>query len=312
MWYGLSTAMPSRIPQTVVHYGLFDPRQHTGGVETFARNLGLVFEDVLFMTPETRDESLVRREKLPVICDNQWVLDWPEDLPVIGFQHGVALVKSAVIPGRDNASLAWRQRKAAKRKNTLWVACAQWISHTFGRVHGNKANHVVYHAVDLDRFDGKLDNAGSRLVLHDGRTPHKGSKLYPRLERAFPDFRFETLSCRPEEVPDRMRRAAAFVHLSLYEGNSIVCNEAMAMDLPCLFTRVGLMRDGAEQFDVAVLRVRDAFVRPKRLVEEVGAFLSSLERPRHPRGWVLEHASFEANRTAWQRVVDDFRTLSWS
>ena len=51
-------------------------------------------------------------------------------------------------------------------------------------------------------------------------------------------------------MPDRFRQGAAFLHLSRYEGNSIVCNEAMAMDLPCLFTRVGLMRDGAD-LDVA-------------------------------------------------------------
>lgn len=311
MWYGLSTAMPSRIPETIVHYGRFDPRRHTGGVETFAKNLGLVFADVLFMTPESRDDELVRRERMMVVCDNHWVLDWPEDIPVVGFQHGVAAVKTLAIPGRDNAELAWRQRRASRRRNTLWVAGARWVSRTFGWLHGSAARHVVYHAVDLERFDGRLDNAGSRLVLHDGRTPHKGSRLYPRLERAFPGYQFETLGCAPEEVPDRMRGAAAFIHLSRYEGNSIVCNEAMAMNLPCLFTRVGLMLDGEGQLDVDVIGLRDAFFRPRRLQNRVGAFLEKLAPPRHPRRWVEAHASFEANRAGWQRVIDDHRRMRW-
>jgi len=49
-----------------------------------------------------------------------------------------------------------------------------------------------------------------------------------------------------------MRKARAFIHLSSYEGNSIVCNEAMAMNLPCMFTDVGLMRDSGRPQDVRV------------------------------------------------------------
>ena len=70
--------------------------------------------------------------------------------------------------------------------------------------------------------------------------------------KKLPEWRFETLNCKPEDVPDRMREAAAFLHLSRYEGNSIVCNEAMAMNLPCLFTKVGLMNDG-EPLDVSIV-----------------------------------------------------------
>jgi glycosyltransferase involved in cell wall biosynthesis len=298
--------MTSKIPATVVHYGQGDPRVQTGGVETFARNLGLAFESVEFMTPETLDVGSVVERRLPVVCDNQWVLDWPEHVPVIGFQHGFAAKKALVTRSLHDAKLGVLQLRAARRKNTLWVACAEWISRAFARFYGNRAEHVVYHPVDLERFDGKLRNAGSKLLLHDGRSPHKGSRLYPVLERAFRQFSFEPLACKPADVPERMRSAAAFLHLSRYEGNSIVCNEAMAMDLPCLFTRVGLMLDRGQDFDVHRVPVADVFGSRRRLVRSVGSFLASLnERSYHPRRWPEQNASLELNVASWRRVIDD-------
>jgi hypothetical protein len=304
--------MSTQIARTVVHYALHDPRTHTGGVETFARNLGLVFERVQYMTPETIDIARVRAERLPVICDNHWVTDWPADVPVIGFQHGMAARKLLAIPTRDTVAMALRQRRAAKRPRTLWVACAGWISQAFARLHGNRSAHVVYHAVDLDRFDGKLDNVGSRLVLHDGRAPHKGSRLWPHIEREFSGWRFEPLNCKPAEVPDRMRTARAFMHFSRYEGNSIVCNEAMAMDLPCLFTKVGLMLDGTQQFDLQVVNAVAAFGSKRVLLSAVRKFLHSLEtRTYNPRRWVLKHASFDAHVQSWHNAMNSFDAMRW-
>jgi glycosyltransferase involved in cell wall biosynthesis len=302
--------------RAVVHYALNDPRAVRGGVESFAQNLGLVFREVLYMTPETRDLALVRARRLPVICDNQWVLDWPEDVPVIGFEHGVVLKKLFALRKRELAGLARRQARAAKRRNTLWLACARWISETFGRLYGNRAAHVVYHPVDLERFDGRLDNAGSRLVLHDGRFPHKGSLVYPRLAEAFPDFDFEPLDCTPAEVPERMRRARAFMHLSSYEGNSIVCNEAMAMNLPCLFTRVGLALDG-EPLDIECLPRGLVYgplaaLRTERLLRSVRRFLQSLDTRRYePRRWVEAHASLAVTRARWADALGSFDQMPW-
>ena len=85
-----------KLPLKVAHYGRFDPRVRTGGVETFARNLQIVFEEVEFLTPENQELERMIAEKVPVICDNQMVSDWPESFPVIGFQHGVAAVKSSL------------------------------------------------------------------------------------------------------------------------------------------------------------------------------------------------------------------------
>jgi len=116
-----------------------------------------------------------------------------------------------------------------------------------------------------------------------------------------------------EPVPDHMRRARAFLHLSRYEGNSLVCCEAMAMNLPCLFTRVGLMLDGEKQFDVSVVSRRDVFGSRRRLISSVRNFLSTLGRRRYaPRSWIEKHASYDANRAAWKAVIDDFdATARW-
>lgn len=299
--------MSDRIPRTIVHYSRFNPEARTGGVETFARNLALAFERVLYMTPETRDEALVRRERLPVVCDNHWVRDWPSDIPVIGFQHGFAASKFLMTRQRGDLRLGVAQLLAARRPNTLWVACARWIGKRFGRWFGNTAAHVIYHPVDLARFDGRLENSGSRLVLHDARSPHKGQALVAELARAFPELVFEPLACAPADVPDRMRKAAAFVHLSRYEGNSIVCNEAMAMNLPCLFTRVGLMLDGAARFDVQVVEPRLAFGGGAPLAGVFRSFLRwSRDHTPNPRAFCLEETNLEVNRLAWARVVADF------
>jgi len=308
--------MPEPLDRAVVHYALNDPRVVRGGVETFARTLGRFFREVVYMTPGTRDERLVRERRLPVVCDNHWVLDWPESIPVIGFQHGVAHVKAKAIGGRETRDLARRQALAAKRPNTLWGAGARWISDTFGELHGNRAARVIYYPVDLERFDGKLDNDGSRLVLHDGRTPHKGSRIYPWLAPACEGFRIEPLLGPSDEVPDRLREACAFIHLSSYEGNSVMCTEAMAMNLPCFFTRVGLFRDG-HALDVWSVPRELAFgpmarFRRGRLLGEVRSFLGSIGTRRYePRRWVSENASLDAAHGGWVELMRSFDAMRW-
>lgn len=297
-----------KLPYHVVHYAANDPEVVTGGVETFARNLRLVFEEVTYMTPATRDVARVQRESLPVICDNQFVPDWPEEMPVIGFQHGVGAVKFAATRSFNHWRLRRKQRRAARRPNTLWVACAAWVGETSGQLYGNAAAHVIYYPVDTERFDGRLENEGSRLILHDARLEHKGRDLMPALEAAFPDWRFEPLNCKPADVPDRMRTARAFLHLSRYEGNSLVCNEAMAMNLPCCFTRVGLMRDRNRPSDVYVIDRDVAYRDPVRLRAEVGRFLGTLEtRTYNPRAWVLANATMKHSYEGWKAVMADFQ-----
>ncbi len=302
---------PNRIPRQVVHYSEKDPRTTTGGVETFARNLALIFEQVDFMTPDTIDVDLVRNHRLPVICDNQWVLDWPKDVPVIGFRHGVAAEKLKATRSPGHILLSRRQSRASRRPNTLWVACAQWIASAFEQLHGSGTSHVVYHPIDMDRFDGRLENETSRLILHDARLKHKGSRLLPHVAKAFPEWNFEHLACRPDEVADRMRKAAAFVHLSRYEGNSIVCNEAMAMNLPCLFTRVGLMRDTRGPTDVFVIDSGRAYRDRGYLMTQMKLFLGTLgDRSYQPREWMLANATLDSAIRKWEKALMDFDRMA--
>ena len=175
--------MPARIPRRVVHYSRLDPETTPGGVESFARNLRLSFEHVEFMTPATRDEARVRRERLPVIFDNQMALDFPADIPVLGFRLGVAWRKVRVTRSWHDLKLAARQLRAARRPNVTWVSCARWIDRAFALAAGGTGAAVIYHPVDLERFDGRLENEGSRLVLHDARSEHKGQYLLERLAR---------------------------------------------------------------------------------------------------------------------------------
>jgi glycosyltransferase involved in cell wall biosynthesis len=295
----------SRLPFEIIHYSEEDPATMTGGVQTFARSLELIFERVSYMTPATLDTA--RASEAVVICDNHYVRDWPAAIPVIGFQHGVGAEKFAATRSFSHWRLGQKQRRAARRPYTLWVACAQWIAEAFGRLYGNGADHVIYHPIDIERFDGRLENEESRLILHDARLEHKGRDLLPILEKAFPEWDFEGLNCAPTDVPDRMRAARAFIHLSRYEGNSIVCNEALAMDLPCLFTRVGLMRDADRPQDLHLLDPVAAYTDPDALVAETRRFLDSLsERTYHPREWTLAHATHAQSRQGWAGVMEDF------
>ena len=137
----------------------------------------------------------------------------------------------------------------------------------------------------------------------------KGRKQIQWLKKSFPEIRFEPLNCEPTAVPDRMRSGAAFVHLSRYEGNSIVCNEAMAMNLPCLFTRVGLMNDAdGPHADVFVIDRDRAFASRDYLRSRFAAFLSSLQtRQYRPREWVKRHANQAKYIDTWRQIVEDFK-----
>ncbi len=300
-----------KIPISVIHYGGKDPRRSSGGVETFARNLALCFERVEFMTPRNRDPDRAVRSRTPVVCDNQYVLDWPSPVPVIGFQHGVAAVKQAATRAPGHRLMARRQARAANRPNTLWVGDAEWVVRTFRELHGVEGGRVIRHCVDPERFDGRLENDGSTLLLHDARTRHKGKRLIRRLARALEGWALEPLACPPSAVPDRMRRARAFLHLSRYEGNSLVCNEAMAMNLPCLFTRVGLMLDADGPTEVYLVDPERAFRDADYLLAEAGRFLESLaSREYRPREWVLANATPDRAIAGWRAALADFEALS--
>lgn len=301
----------NRIPTKIVHYSDPHPLETTGGVQTFARNLRLLFEEVEYMTPNSRDVERVVRERIPVICDNQYVMRWPESYPVIGFQHGVGQVKYETIKTVRRWLTARAQRHASERPNVLWVANSQWVAETFKRIYGNRVDHVIYYPIDVQRFDGRLENQDSRLILHDARTKHKGKKPVAQLTEAFRDWKIEFLNCDNSQVHERMRRARAFIHLSTYEGNSVVCNEAMAMNLPCMLTRVGLMQDKNRPEDVFIVEVEEMFSDREKLVARFREFLTSLDRRSYnPRAWTLSNATLEIAIERWKEVMRDYGKMA--
>lgn len=308
-------AVARRLPQRIVVHGRFTPGVRRGGVETFGRTLAEVFEEVSF-TASGDDLGPWVRARALVVCDNQTALDWPAGYPVIGFQHGFAPEKAMLTHTLTDARLAWQQLRAARRPATVWVACARWIAEAFRRVQPAAArarpSHVIHHFVDVERFDGRRD-PDPRLVLHDARSEHKGKRVIAAVAAALPEWRFEPLSCAPDEVPARMRQGAAFLHLSKYEGNSIVVNEAMAMDLPCLLTDVGLCRDlgrGELEADVAVIPRAVAFGPSAGAVAAVREFLGSLATRRYrPREFILRHATAAVAREKWRAAIDALEAM---
>jgi len=301
----------SKIPQTVVHYAQFDPFERPGGVSRFARNLTLIFDSVIFMHRKTLDVGYVEKHHFPVICDFHTALDWPERIPVVGFLHGIASVKWTVTHALHDLWLIRAQGKAVRRKNTVWTACAEWIARQAGVRYGLKVPHIIYHPVDMNTFDGRLTSGNPRLILHDARTRHKGRKLLEHLASKFPGWAFVSLECTPEQVPDRLRSARAFIHLSRYEGNSLVANEAMAMNLPCLFTEVGLFLDADGPTEVYRVEADKVFRDKAALEKEFAAFTASLDvRTYNPRVWMLRHATPEKSREGWRKVMKEFQKLS--
>ena len=300
-----------RIPLNIIHYNKEDPNTTTGGVQSFAKGLRLIFNNVEFMTPKNRDMKYIWNNQIPVICDNQLVADFPKKFPVIGFQHGVGAVKYGVTHSSGHRRLKHAQKKASKRYNTLWIACADWIATTFEKLYGNHTEYIIYHQIDINLFDGELDNTNSRTILHDARTEHKGNALIKEIKAAFPEWEFESLNCKPEQVPDRMRKARAFIHLSRYEGNSIVCNEAMAMNLPCMFTTVGLMQDSNRPTDVYLVDTNKIYCEGNYLIDEVGLFLKSIEYQNYnPRIWVLNNATAPISQKKWNQAMIHFQKMS--
>ena len=301
----------SKIPLTVVHYARFDPLRRPGGVSAFARNLRLIFEEVVFMHRKTLDAAYVEKNRLPVICDFHTVQDWPERIPLIAFLHGLASVKWQVTHSLTDFRLARAQSRAVRRNDVVWAACAKWISRQAKTLYGLDVRHVIYHPVDMDQFDGRLTGENPRLILHDARTNHKGRRLVKHLASNFSDWTFEPLRCRPEHVPERLASARAFIHLSRYEGNSLVANEAMAMNLPCLFTDVGLFRDEDGPTEVYRVETEKVFRDRTVLEREFAAFAASLDvRIYNPRIWMLRQATPEKSREGWRKVMAEFQRLS--
>jgi hypothetical protein len=85
----------------------------------------------------------------------------------------------------------------------------------------------------------------------------------------------------------------------------------MAMNLPCMFTRVGLMQDPNRPDDVYLVEPREMFHDADRLVEEFGKFLETLDtRAYNPRAWTLANATREIAVQGWRKAMTSFQSMS--
>jgi hypothetical protein len=106
-----------------------------------------------------------------------------------------------------------------------------------------------------------------------------------------------------------MKGAKAFIHLSSYEGNSYVCNEALAANLPCFVTKVGLFRD-VTSLDAYIIDLKGRALKRRHVVNEFRRFLASLSQERYaPRLWVKEHATREVAMQKWRNVMEMYRKM---
>ena len=86
------------------------------------------------------------------------------------------------------------------------------------------------------------------------------------------------------------------------------------MNLPCMFTSVGLMQDENRPKDIFLIDTDKAYKDRDKLIKETGLFLESLSNKNYnPRGWVLKNAIATMSHKKWEQTMIEFQKLSgWS
>ncbi|MFO0637289.1 MAG: glycosyltransferase, partial [Nannocystaceae bacterium] len=130
--------------------------------------------------------------------------------------------------------------------------------------------------------------------------PAARTRVSARSSMLLPQWRFEPLACKPDEVADRMRKAAAPVAL---RGQQHRVQRGHGHGPAVHLHRRRLARDaklGLVELDVALLDATRTFADDDYLVASVGSELAALpgSPPRSPRGFMLQHATPQAARVA--------------
>ena len=96
----------------------------------------------------------------------------------------------------------------------------------------------------------------------------------------------------------------------------------MAMNLPCMVTNVGLMKDENRPKEVYLLDLNKTYksyfgikiINKMELINQTGLFIKSLNNNHYnPRKWVLENAVASISNKKWEKTILDFQELSgWS
>jgi len=304
------------IDREIIHhcrYSVHHPQK--GGVENFGLNLKNIFKKVHFTLPGDITPDLVRlvqAKNIPIICDYHSVLDWPEEVKTIGFQHGCAQLRGEITGETMLKEIGREQVVASKRRNAVWVADSQWVSDMCEKYYGRSAEYIIYHAVSDDFFRNSRTHQRVPVtkVFHDARLAHKGRDIIPVLQEAFPKISFIQLQCKHSKIIDVLKDCDVFMHLSKYEGNSIMCNEVMALNIPLVTTDVGLFHEDLGVEEIRIVPVGGCFGENKdRLIEIFGQYVSALNNRKigveKINQWHQSHATNAHNEILWRQVVEE-------
>lgn len=262
-----------------------------------------------------------------VIADNQWVENIPVEIPVIGVLHGCAAENAERNNTYNEMGIMIEQQKAAARRpNTLWVACSKYSDDMCFKHYDDKSflritsiHSPVTHGLPLDLYkpDGsKLKKVDRPIVIHDCRGENKGEHVIPVLSEQITSFEFKHVQeglakmTSFEEDVKKYYRGDIYMSISRSEGNSYALLAAMACGIPVLATNTGVFYDDdIVQHNIAeVIRYHD-----RDNVDVVRKALESTWKNRKKRvknalKWMQKYASKEAFIDNWNTITES----AWS
>lgn len=301
----------------IYHISQFDPRQHSGGVAQFARDLQKAVPELEYLSvPQMKEpwEAATR-------ANAQWVEDGtlgPDDTVIADGYYGRGLggkVGRLVIV--CHSTYAGWLRDNLIRPHSQVTQMSSWLMH--GPVqYQEEAYHqadqivavstsaqeelwsfyglgsaLIYNGVDTGRFSPS--ESGSGLVEVAGKDYNKGCDIIAEL-RSKAELDIDTLGFDGDK-PDRWSRFDTAVMPSRHEGGPYAQLEAMAMNLKVVAGRTGYFKyDVPDDF---ALVTEDYYWRT--FADMVDA---SLAMTLEPREWVLENATLEIFCEKWGEFLD--------
>jgi colanic acid/amylovoran biosynthesis glycosyltransferase len=204
--------------------------------------------------------------------------------------HKVQVLRLGIDPTAFAARPA-RSRSAAEAFKLVFV----------GRLAPAKGLHMLIEAVDLLRHMGRKVKL---TVVGDGPTEPALRKII--VERHLEAEVSLAGACNHDKVSDFYRESDAFVLASFAEGVPVVLMEAMAMELPCIATRITgipeLIENGVDGLLVPPASARHIADAVIRLMDD-----PQLAQRLGEQGRKKVAASYDLARNT-QRLADVFRT----
>ena len=245
----------------------------------------------------------LRDDVLPVVDGN--LTSILPDMPMISVVHGTW---SGYADGFGMAPFMtgqiYEQNREWNRKCVVKVAVSPNVARELEKYHGTRADAVILNCVDTELYrPWPIIRTGKPVIIYCADHPNKGCDRISRLADQMKDFEFQYLAARAGEEHIRFNAGDLYLHPSNYEGNSFACLEAMACGLPLVATRIGMFADFPKESPVGLILDRkdqdEDFIRAIRQVYENRARL-------HPRGWVLQNATFEIFKAKWTEFLGKY------